>query len=333
MAIINCPECDQKISSTVKQCIHCGAKITVCPECEKVFIDDVETCSSCGYSFSKKHNQEETTRSEENDNTLKTARQAKEKWISENPIRNAYSTTYGRGSCLLVLVSFLVVFALFALINKEIASLDLLDYNSTVSNLKTYLLAGSVMLILSSIYNAIEKVLCYHDFSKWAARSKIDTLALINRSFSLDFSKFVPEEVKKESQAIQLCLNAEIYDKDIGMKSARNGLFATSISFSIVKTFFLYLFAVSNLKNFLGYVVIYSLTHDNAPQIGDFDFSTFENWWIFAVWLVLVIIDEIVIRTSNNRINKIHRAWMDKHMPENVSKYNTYIKDPSKYIQ
>ena len=54
MAIILCPECQGKISDTVNQCVHCGAKITVCRECGSVYTANVETCTNCGFVFQSK---------------------------------------------------------------------------------------------------------------------------------------------------------------------------------------------------------------------------------------------------------------------------------------
>ena len=48
MSLIKCPECGQMISSTTKQCVHCGCKISFCNECGNVLVGDVKQCSNCG---------------------------------------------------------------------------------------------------------------------------------------------------------------------------------------------------------------------------------------------------------------------------------------------
>lgn len=55
MALTTCPECGGKISTTVKNCIHCGCKITVCPECGMTLIGEPISCTECGYSFGSKN--------------------------------------------------------------------------------------------------------------------------------------------------------------------------------------------------------------------------------------------------------------------------------------
>lgn len=51
MAIIKCPECGGQVSSTAKNCVHCGCQITVCPDCGRVYGGRVNSCLSCGASL------------------------------------------------------------------------------------------------------------------------------------------------------------------------------------------------------------------------------------------------------------------------------------------
>lgn len=48
MSLIKCPECRQMISSTTRQCVHCGCKISFCNECGNVLVGDVKQCPNCG---------------------------------------------------------------------------------------------------------------------------------------------------------------------------------------------------------------------------------------------------------------------------------------------
>lgn len=49
MALVNCPECGEKISSSAGACIHCGYRFNVCPECGEVLPNTELTCNKCGY--------------------------------------------------------------------------------------------------------------------------------------------------------------------------------------------------------------------------------------------------------------------------------------------
>ncbi len=50
MALIECPECKNQLSSNAKSCIHCGAPIAVCASCGCVSIqeDAAAPCPACG---------------------------------------------------------------------------------------------------------------------------------------------------------------------------------------------------------------------------------------------------------------------------------------------
>lgn len=56
MALIKCKECKKEISSTVKECPHCGYKndTKTCPECGAVVNSNDTTCGECGYPLTKK---------------------------------------------------------------------------------------------------------------------------------------------------------------------------------------------------------------------------------------------------------------------------------------
>jgi predicted amidophosphoribosyltransferase len=68
MALINCPECNQHVSTLAKSCPHCGApvsemenqkekhdeiKVKICPRCTQTNPDSWEVCSQCGFPFVK----------------------------------------------------------------------------------------------------------------------------------------------------------------------------------------------------------------------------------------------------------------------------------------
>ena len=56
MALIKCSECGNQISSSAKNCPHCGIRINLqtCPECGKKLKGDEINCPGCGYPIVKK---------------------------------------------------------------------------------------------------------------------------------------------------------------------------------------------------------------------------------------------------------------------------------------
>lgn len=60
MAVVICPSCGGKVSTTRSTCIHCGYEFEakkVCPECDEQVDANASECPSCGYVF---NNSEET---------------------------------------------------------------------------------------------------------------------------------------------------------------------------------------------------------------------------------------------------------------------------------
>ena len=70
MALTTCPECGGKLSTTVKNCIHCGCKITVCPECGMTLIGEPISCTECGYSFGSKNASQNQSDNDSNNNCV-----------------------------------------------------------------------------------------------------------------------------------------------------------------------------------------------------------------------------------------------------------------------
>lgn len=56
MALIKCEECGKEISSSAKECPHCGYKSDskVCPDCGKKVSEGMDSCPSCGCPLRKK---------------------------------------------------------------------------------------------------------------------------------------------------------------------------------------------------------------------------------------------------------------------------------------
>ncbi len=56
MALINCPECQAKVSDQAVSCPSCGFSIgsmLICPECHAKIAKDIPFCPSCGFPFPK----------------------------------------------------------------------------------------------------------------------------------------------------------------------------------------------------------------------------------------------------------------------------------------
>lgn len=58
MALIKCPDCRKKISSTSDVCIHCGYKFKICPKCGARLSAVAVGCPDCGIQFVSAHSSE-----------------------------------------------------------------------------------------------------------------------------------------------------------------------------------------------------------------------------------------------------------------------------------
>lgn len=65
MAIINCPECGNSISTKAVSCVKCGfplSEIFICPECNNVEAkNDAGVCSKCGCPIDENTNSNQET--------------------------------------------------------------------------------------------------------------------------------------------------------------------------------------------------------------------------------------------------------------------------------
>lgn len=59
MAIVNCPECQGKVSDQAESCPHCGVDFSSCPDCGGLIKLYAEKCPHCGASISWGNNDDE----------------------------------------------------------------------------------------------------------------------------------------------------------------------------------------------------------------------------------------------------------------------------------
>lgn len=84
MALINCPECGKQISSSAKQCVHCGCAFTVCPECGNAIVGSSDVCPECGYSLGKTASRQGYGQTQKTDNFFDNKAREQSTVIAEN---------------------------------------------------------------------------------------------------------------------------------------------------------------------------------------------------------------------------------------------------------
>ncbi len=336
MSLIKCPECNEKISSTVNQCIHCGSKITVCPECDKIFIEELDKCPECGYVFEKTNKLENSKRGSET-SVFSTAKEAVEKWKSENSLRNIYFTKIINIVlsglkwlfCILFFFEFLNWFTPVVQTTNLTNSLEKLDLllsanlsaEETLKNINTFLALFVFFDVLHNFWSTSKEAIYTLDFSSWARKRAINLEEIIRKNLSIDFSKNAREEIVKQSKALQLTLNAEVYDKNIIAKNNYINYHAISNVTDLIYTILFAIFFSSNIENYMNKVL-------SQGEFVKLEWSLIVNWWLIILIVLFMIIEPIYIKSIEKKLESSRKQWINKNMPEYDFKYEKYIVDP-----
>lgn len=320
MAIINCPECGEKISSTVNQCVHCGAKITVCPECNNVYTGHLETCPECGYIL----NIEKETINKSNvkeKNIIKTARQAEEKCNFESPLQKLYKSKSIR-FILIGIECLLGIIAATKLINwhKNMT----INYSNTLSSIKTCLIFLAIFDVVSNMYDVIAPILSKKDFLSWIKNKGINLRNLIDTSFSQDFENMIPDDMLKNAVSLQNSIDCEIYDADITVKSKTITSAIIIIFIESLISILICIFTCTNVEIYMSAELWRSDTF-NTPG---FDISMISNWWLLILSGIIFVGKLVYSSIYEKQCESIKENWIRKNMPNNIDKYQIYIKDP-----
>lgn len=313
MAIITCPECGQKISSTAQQCVHCGCKITVCSECGKVLLGEPDVCSECGFPFKKVEQKIQTPEKKQDFNDVA---EAVKKWKEESVIAKIlpYNTIL---ACLLFALMFLGLVLVF--INYSIP-IDgnyenmVYSYKSSLSGIRGGIILFTTICIIVEIYHAYGgHIFCYF-FWKWAKEKNIDLKKLIEKSFDIDYNLKPFKERQRYCVTLFLAVKTKLFEDNQLVREKTIKVFVVAELVNLIKEI---LFGVL-LYTFLEYLLqsaIFNLTKD-------FDvFKTIINYpklWAFLIPVALTIVELVI--ASYDKTHKEVELWVNKNMPNNYNK-------------
>ena len=323
MAIINCPECKEKISNTSNRCIHCGAKITFCPECEQVFAVECEICPECGYKIKEST---ETEKEENETSHYKSAVSVTDKWKSGNMFHNLNSY----GELIFNIISFLLV---------VVACFKFTDWTSGLSDLDNLLSADTVLkdlkhifvfiLIFSTCSVIVDQLNPYIDaalFSTWAKERKINLSNLINISFSNNFDGKVVEQIEKEATELKLIVNAEYIKNDIFNRSKRIAIYIITTVIYVISGLFFMWFGLDNIEIFMRA----ELSKSEILNIPGWSFSMIE--WKNLIFTGLFAIAYHILRYLGKKyVERLRSDWIKKNYSEHSYKYEKYVVDPESF--
>lgn len=351
MALINCPECDGKISDSVKQCIHCGAKISACPECHDVFAKHLDSCPTCGYRFketngeSVKSEQEKATKKETKKEELddKDAKQIKDLWSSSK----VYTKFYDNHIIKIILFSVAVLFLFIAIgkfvswtnqLNKAPGS-SLEDYEKAFnayasiedikSDIKINIILSAILLASNAIYAGFGRSMGIFDFITWSNTRGVNRITAVKNMLAIDLSRIVPEAFMDYEDAALLIIDADIQSKDVTFKSNSLTYNTVRTILSIARNVFLLSFIYKNISNVM----------DKMFLSGPFKLWKFSNYsgvisdkWMLIAFAVCLVTSFVYSTVMEEKMQKTRDAWAKNNIPDYERQYKRYIKNADSYI-
>lgn len=322
MSIIKCPDCEKDISSTSKQCIHCGCIFTVCPECETIFSGKISECKECGYKFK---NDNSTKPSEEKEYTILNAYSKSE---NENSIfKIATNGGVAIGLCILSIVLALTAF-IGTLTWGNYSSSEALDtlakYQSTLSSRKTLYIFAALAFSASSLLIQFQLYLRNSNFQSFANRYGLNLLTLCDNEFKVGFDKVVLATLGDRFVAISAAISAMLYDENIYQKDKelKDAIFAAGGT--AVSAFALCIFAIKNTDLYMKAKFMSSSA--------EFGFSDFKLVWLLIAAIVIYVIKTIISNRNDKKAELERTNWVKNHLPQHLDNYTKYIKGYIDYV-
>lgn len=339
MALITCPECNGQISDSVKQCIHCGAKITVCPECKKVYISTVNICTDCGFSI-KKEEKEEFFPAQDEDikQTKKTAKKIAEQYSDEN----AVGKIYFKFSKLIRIVLIIVSLLFLALAVKELiawasplkdltkGSLEYADKSltalftadETLKTIKNNLLISVIFFIAFLLFDTCIADCITYTFYDWLTANKVNIPEVINYTLSKNLKKLPLDEAIKESIAMQFMVDSELYKKNdtVKYKMHTNSILSTVLC--IIEYVFLLMFVNTNVENIMREII-----ENGYFKIWEIDISIITDVWKIIAFAGCIIVMMICDTLFEADLKKYKKAWAKNNLGNNAHLYEKYALD------
>lgn len=312
MAIISCPECQGKISDTVNQCIHCGAKIKICAECKSVYTDQVKTCSNCGYVF----DDTDFAVSSETKAEVKNSKELVSKWKNNVPFINV---AFGFWNFLELGSSLFLLLAILKLTGWS----DPFEADSVLSGIKTYLVFAVVFFMVGASENLFAPSLKGMMMSNWCRSNGLNLKTAIINGIQTDFDAIPTKDAETELDYLGQCIKAEFYTNENASRSKLMGFRIASLAASLVPAILLYSFLTKNVEIYMRA----ELMKSDILNIPGFEFSMIENWWLVIAAAVIYI---VIVPMLKKYVKSIEEAaiesWFVQSFPEHEALYQKYGK-------
>ena len=347
MPIIDCPECTGKISSTVKQCIHCGAPISVCPECGKIHAKRLRFCPECGFAFETEKDAERSSADAgeaPNADRHFSAGEIHQYWMRESFLAkftetNAWKILRGIILAIEIIVSigyFIAFDSIPSTIKSAINKSNLESLADLDSEIKALAFWSCFLDFIYFVLPALQKHLKIYDFKLWFNNRKHCGANVIKRTLSLDFEKIPNDELMRENKVLQTVLDAEIYQKNLPKRNA--GIFALACSIAsnlftniILYRMFIYAYETCYRTFFTAIEsharkASYSFIDDALPGYWK------ENSALLVITGIAVALNVLISIWHSSEMNRAKQDWISKNAPDKAEVYKKYFKNIDNYL-
>lgn len=307
MAIIVCPECGEKISDTVKQCVHCGVKITVCAECGKVFAKNVEVCSECGYAFQQVTN---------NGIEYHSSKDVISKWEKSGISQKFIYSNYINAALFIISLVFLGI-AVIKLLLWD----DILVATETFSSIKTLLVFFVIFYVVQCAYSNFGEYGKTMMLSIWCVGNNIDINSVLRTTLQMDFDAMTLDNVAEELGGSQWCLRSAAYSKDVLLRTNIKKYNIIKLCLAAVTAIMLVVFFVTNVEIYMAAEILKS----DAFGIEGWSFSKIENWWALIVAAISFIVNHFLSKHTEKIEEKANNDYVKQNLPDCFESYQKYV--------
>lgn len=335
MALIKCPECEEKLSTEAKRCVHCGCEFTVCQECGAVLVGKAAVCSECGYVFVKKEDISNKTNPKRVTPKESDAGKKKEnfsKGISSlKGVREKWEEECGKKNLKIFKMIILAICGIcFAIAVIQFNSVEKwgFDYNDKMTLITAMFVIIGVMDVCYYVIMHGSDFFFIVRMPIWAESKKIDLNAPIvqymqnikNQAKKID----VIEEVNLKG-CLRDILKALAFKDDYNIKNRFLGFKVFEFVLKAISSGFVWTFVILNVRKiadacfWVGIKLFFTET---------FSFSFIEYWWILIVGVVALVgiflYNCFVEVCEEKSIDK----WFRRNYSEYVNEYENYFIQP-----
>lgn len=304
MAIIQCPECSAQISSTAKNCIHCGCEFKVCEECGNIIVGNPESCPSCGLTFIKK---EEKPKAE--DLTPIIQQWERESFFQKFLKTNALQMISFFASAALLIIG---IIGIFTWENSD-ALTALFEAEDVLSERKTMFVFSGILFVISSFFLQFNAYWRASNFQLWAYKKEINIISHLKKELEFDFTTITATEISDRYDDTIVLIKAEKYTQNPKAKNYEKAIAIFAILASAVSAILMTFFLIKNTENYMESVITGA------------DFKL-EGILLLILSVIIYIGKTIISHMLDKKVEQTDDDLIKNSLPENYETYARYVK-------